>query len=156
PPGSPGCGTRGSVWPLAPQCARRGGSVVEDGEAFGVDESEIATKAIRQYGRALPFLVDFVASQRMTRTERAAYIDQRLAELYPHPAIPLDNTHPDTLLIAVLLSAQCTDKRVNLTTPKLFALAGTPEAMARRSVAEIDAIVRPCGLAPRKAQAIHA
>jgi endonuclease-3 len=91
-----------------------------------------------------------------TRDARAAFIDRRLAELYPNPAIPLDHTDAYTLLVAVLLSAQCTDKRVNLTTPRLFALASTPEAMARLTVDQIDAIVRPCGLAPRKAQAIHA
>ena len=92
----------------------------------------------------------------MTRAERAAYIDRRLEELYPNPAIPLDHTDAYTLLVAVLLSAQCTDKRVNLTTPALFAKARTPEAMARLSVDEINAIVRPCGLAPRKAEAIRA
>jgi endonuclease-3 len=91
-----------------------------------------------------------------TRDARAAVIDRRLAELYPNPAIPLDHTDAYTLLVAVLLSAQCTDKRVNLTTPRLFALASTPEAMTRLTVDQIDAIVRPCGLAPRKAQAIHA
>ncbi len=91
-----------------------------------------------------------------TREARAAYVDRRLAELYPSPAIPLDHKDPYTLMIAVLLSAQCTDKRVNLTTPKLFALADTPEKMARLTVDEINAIVRPCGLAPRKAQAIQA
>jgi endonuclease-3 len=69
--------------------------------------------------------------------------------------VPLDHKNAYTLLIAVLLSAQCTDKRVNLVTPALFKLADTPAAMARRTVAEIDAIVRPCGLAPRKAQAIR-
>lgn len=90
-----------------------------------------------------------------TREARAAYIDRRLAELYPQTPVPLDHTNAFTLLIAVLLSAQCTDKRVNLTTPRLFALADTPARMARLSVAEIDAIVRPCGLAPRKAEAIH-
>jgi endonuclease III len=91
-----------------------------------------------------------------TRQARAAFVDQRLAELYPAPAIPLDHKDAYTLLVAVVLSAQCTDKRVNLITPRLFALADTPEKMVRLSVAEIDAIVRPCGLAPRKAQAIHA
>jgi endonuclease-3 len=91
-----------------------------------------------------------------TREARAAYIDRRLAELYPNPAIPLDHTNAFTLLVAVLLSAQCTDKRVNLTTPRLFALADTPAKMATLSVEDINAIVRPCGLAPRKAQAIHA
>jgi endonuclease III len=91
-----------------------------------------------------------------TRATRAAYIDRRLAELYPNPAIPLNHQDAYTLLVAVLLSAQCTDKRVNLTTPELFALANTPDAMARLPVDRINAIVRPCGLAPRKAQAIHA
>jgi endonuclease III len=90
-----------------------------------------------------------------TRAERAAYLDRRLAELYPATPIPLDHRDAYTLLIAVLLSAQCTDKRVNLTTPALFARAATPAEMVRLSVAEIDAIVRPCGLAPRKAEAIR-
>jgi endonuclease-3 len=89
-----------------------------------------------------------------TARQRADYVDRRLAELYPHPAIPLDHSDAYTLLIAVLLSAQCTDKRVNLVTPALFARARTPEAMARLPVAEVEAIVRPCGLAPRKARAI--
>jgi endonuclease-3 len=90
-----------------------------------------------------------------TREARAAHLDRRLAELYPATPVPLDHKDAFTLLIAVLLSAQCTDKRVNLTTPALFALADTPEKMARLSVAQIDAIVRPCGLAPRKATAIR-
>lgn len=91
----------------------------------------------------------------MTKTQRAAFVDRRLAELYPAPAIPLQHRDPFTLLVAVVLSAQCTDKCVNQITPRLFARADTPAAMARLSVPEIDAIVRPCGLAPRKAQAIH-
>lgn len=91
----------------------------------------------------------------MTLTERAAHLDRRLAELYPTTPIPLDHTSPYTLLVAVLLSAQCTDKRVNLQTPGLFAKADTPEKMVRLSVEEIDSHVRPCGLAPRKAQAIR-
>lgn len=91
-----------------------------------------------------------------TREARAAFVDRRLAELYPAPPIPLEHRDAYTLLIAVLLSAQCTDKRVNLTTPALFALAETPAKMAGLTVAQIDAIVRPCGLAPRKAQAIQA
>ncbi len=90
-----------------------------------------------------------------TRADRAAHLDRRLAELYPETPVPLDHRDAYTLLIAVLLSAQCTDKRVNLTTPALFKLADRPEAMARLTVAQIDAIVRPCGLAPRKAQAIR-
>jgi endonuclease-3 len=91
-----------------------------------------------------------------TRKARAAFVDQTLAGLYPSPAIPLDHKDAYTLLVAVLLSAQCTDKRVNQTTPRLFALADTPAKMSRLTVDQIDEIVRPCGLAPRKAQAIHA
>jgi len=91
----------------------------------------------------------------MTRAERCAHLLTRLDELYPTVEVPLDHEDPYTLLIAVLLSAQCTDKRVNLTTPALFAMANTPAAMVEHSIEEIDAIVRPCGLAPRKATAIH-
>lgn len=90
----------------------------------------------------------------MTRSERGTYVEARLAELYPETPIPLDHTDAYTLLVAVLLSAQCTDKRVNLVTPALFELASTPQEMAKRSVDEINQIVRPCGLAPRKATAI--
>ncbi|MEZ5275451.1 MAG: endonuclease III [Opitutaceae bacterium] len=90
----------------------------------------------------------------MTKSERAAYVDRRLAELYPDPPIPLDHTDPFTLLVAVLLSAQCTDVRVNRTTPGLFARASTPEAMMRVPVEEIETIIRPCGLAPAKARGI--
>lgn len=90
----------------------------------------------------------------MNKRQRAAFIQQRLAELYPQPPIPLQHKDPYTLLIAVLLSAQCTDERVNKVTPALFALADNPAAMAQHKVAEVEAIVRPCGLAPRKASAI--
>ena len=91
----------------------------------------------------------------MKLKERIEFIDQKLDELYPNPPIPLDHSDPYTLLIAVLLSAQCTDARVNKVTPKLFHLADTPEKMASKSVDKINEIVRPCGLAPRKANAIH-
>ena len=91
----------------------------------------------------------------MTRKQRAEHVASRLAELYPAPPIPLLHHDPYTLLVAVLLSAQCTDKRVNLVTPALFARAADAAAMARVPVAEIEAIVRPCGLAPRKARAIR-
>lgn len=90
-----------------------------------------------------------------TAAARAAHIDRRLAELYPETPVPLDHTSPYTLLVAVLLSAQCTDKRVNLQTPGLFAKADTPRKMVGLTVEEIDSHVRPCGLAPRKAQAIR-
>lgn len=90
----------------------------------------------------------------MTKQERADFIVQRLEELYPETPIPLDHTDPYTLLVAVLLSAQCTDLRVNQVTPALFELANTPEAMMQVPVEEIKAIIRPCGLSPRKSQAI--
>ena len=91
----------------------------------------------------------------MTRAERAAHVDRRLEELYPETPIPLDHRDPFTLLIAVLLSAQCTDARVNTVTPALFKLADTPAEMAKVPVEKIKEIIRPCGLSPRKSQAIH-
>jgi len=91
-----------------------------------------------------------------TRKERAEYIARRLDELYPDIPIPLDHTDPFTLLIAVLLSAQCTDKRVNMVTPALFAKASSPQAMARLSVEEIKACIATCGLANSKAKNIKA
>ena len=90
----------------------------------------------------------------MNRAERAALIDRRLAELYPETPVPLDHRDAFTLLIAVLLSAQCTDRRVNQVTPRLFALADTPAAMARVPEERIREIIRPCGLSPQKARAI--
>jgi endonuclease-3 len=90
----------------------------------------------------------------MNRAERAALIDRRLAGLYPETPVPLDHRDAFTLLIAVLLSAQCTDRRVNLVTPRLFALADNPAAMARVPEERIREIIRPCGLSPQKARAI--
>lgn len=90
----------------------------------------------------------------MTKQERADYVRKRLAQLYPHPPIPLDHSDAFTLLIAVLLSAQCTDVRVNQVTPALFRLGRTPKQLAAAPLAEIEAIVRPCGLGPQKARAI--
>lgn len=83
-----------------------------------------------------------------------ATIRRILNKLFPNPPIPLKHTSHYTLLIAVLLSAQCTDKKVNEVTPKLFAKAETPDQMAQLSVAQIQSIIRPCGLAPTKAKAI--
>ena len=91
----------------------------------------------------------------MKKNERATIISARLDELYPDPPVPLDHTDPYTLLIAVLLSAQCTDERVNQVTPKLFKLADTPTKMAMRTVEEIRDIIKPCGLSPQKSKAIH-
>lgn len=90
----------------------------------------------------------------MTKQERADYIVQRLEELYPETPIPLDHKDAYTLLIAVLLSAQCTDVRVNQVTPALFDLADNPYDMARVPVEDIKEIIRPCGLSPRKSKAI--
>jgi endonuclease-3 len=90
----------------------------------------------------------------MLKKERAAYIAQRLEELYPEPPIPLDHKDPYTLLVAVLLSAQCTDARVNQITPALFELADNTFDMAKQNVEIIRAIIRPCGLSPQKSSAI--
>ena len=90
----------------------------------------------------------------MLKKERAAFIQKRLNELYPAPPIPLAHKDPYTLLIAVLLSAQCTDERVNQITPQLFALADTPESMATLPVETIRKVIKPCGLSPRKSRAI--
>jgi endonuclease III len=73
---------------------------------------------------------------------------------FPNPEIPLSHLNPFTFLIAVLLSAQCTDARVNLITPALFAKASSPEKMVLLSIEEIEALIRPCGLAPKKSKAI--
>ena len=91
----------------------------------------------------------------MLKQERADYIRTRLEALYPETPVPLDHKDPYTLLVAVLLSAQCTDVRVNQVTPALFDLADSPESMAKVPVPAIEQIVRPCGLAPRKAKAIR-
>ncbi len=91
----------------------------------------------------------------MTKQQRATFLLQKLEELFPETPIPLDHKDPYTLLIAVLLSAQCTDVQVNKITPALFKKADSPQKMIKLSVQEIEDIVRPCGLAPRKAKAIH-
>lgn len=90
----------------------------------------------------------------MTRQERADAIAIILEDLYPEVPIPLDHEDPYTLLVAVLLSAQCTDKRVNQVTPALFDLANNPYDMVNQDVEDIKAIIRPCGLSPRKSKAI--
>ena len=90
----------------------------------------------------------------MKRHERAAIVLKRLNDLYPNPPIPLHHFDSYSLLIAVLLSAQCTDERVNQVTPALFELADNPQAMAKVPVDKIRDIIRPCGLSPRKSKAI--
>jgi endonuclease-3 len=90
----------------------------------------------------------------MTKKEKAIYIVQELEKLYPETPVPLDHTDAYTLLIAVLLSAQCTDVRVNQITPLLFARANNPFDMVKLTVEEIQEIIRPCGLSPMKSKGI--
>jgi len=91
----------------------------------------------------------------MTKQERVTFVINTLKELYPTIPIPLDHKDPYTLLIAVLLSAQCTDVRVNKITPILFAKADNPYDMVKMSIEEIAEIIRPCGLSPMKSKGIH-
>lgn len=90
----------------------------------------------------------------MLKQERADYIRKKLQQLYPQPPIPLKHSDSYTLLVAVLLSAQCTDERVNKVTPALWKLANNPFDMARVPVSKIQEIIRPCGLSPQKSKAI--
>lgn len=87
-------------------------------------------------------------------TNKAKYIIKTLDDLFPNPPIPLNHSDDYTLLVAVLLSTQCTDKRVNQITPKLFSLADNPQKMAKIPVNSIKEIIKPCGLSNKKAQAI--
>ena len=91
----------------------------------------------------------------MTRAEKARRIQRILDRLYPDADKPLDHVDPYSLLVAVVLSAQCTDERVNRVTPELFARAATPQQMLQLSVPQIRRIIRSCGLAPSKARAIR-
>ena len=91
----------------------------------------------------------------MTKKEKAVYIVNELEKLYPTTPVPLNHSDPFTLLIAVLLSAQCTDERVNKITPLLFSKATTPAEMILLTVEEIREIIKPCGLSPKKSSAIH-
>tara|TARA_R110000868_G_scaffold270271_3_gene529615 strand:+ start:455 stop:1117 length:663 start_codon:yes stop_codon:yes gene_type:complete len=91
----------------------------------------------------------------MTKREKVEFVIESLEDLYPETPIPLDHQDPYTLLIAVLLSAQCTDERVNKITPLLFEKANNPYDMAKLSQEEIQAIIRPCGLSPMKSKGIY-
>jgi len=91
----------------------------------------------------------------MTKTEKVADILRLLDKYIPHPEIPLQHKDAYTLLISVLLSAQCTDERVNKTTPTLFKRADNPYAMVKLSIDEIREIIKPCGLSPMKSKGIH-
>ena len=91
----------------------------------------------------------------MNKQEKVQFVIDTLQEIYPEIPIPLDHKDPYTLLIAVLLSAQCTDVRVNQITPILFAKADNPFDMVKMSVEEIKEIIRPCGLSPMKSKGIY-
>ena len=91
----------------------------------------------------------------MNKKEKVQFVIEKLEELFPKTPVPLNHKDPYTLLIAVLLSAQCTDERVNLITPKLFVKADCPEKMIKLSVKEIEDIIRPCGLSPMKSKGIY-
>ena len=90
----------------------------------------------------------------MKKKERALFVEKKLAELYPNPKAPLDHSNAFTLLIAVLLSAQTTDKRVNVVTKELFKLAPNPEKMLKLGEKKVYEYIKTCGLAPKKAKAI--
>ena len=90
----------------------------------------------------------------MTKSERAQVVLKILNKTYPKTPIPLDHKDNFTLLVAVLLSAQCTDKRVNQVTPKLFKIASNPQKMSKLSQNQIYKIIKPCGLGPKKSKAI--
>ncbi|KZN47231.1 endonuclease III [Pseudoalteromonas luteoviolacea] len=95
-----------------------------------------------------------MTEKNLLKAERVSYILEELQARYPNPPIPLDHNDPYTLLVAVLLSAQCTDERVNKVTPALWQLADNPFDMAKQSVEDIQNIIRPCGLSPQKSKAI--
>ena len=95
-----------------------------------------------------------MSGEEVRKNERVDFIQEKLDELYPTTPIPLDHTNNFTLLVAVLLSAQCTDERVNKITPTLFDKADNPFDMIKLSVEEIREIIKPCGLSPRKSKAI--
>jgi endonuclease-3 len=90
----------------------------------------------------------------MNKNEKAHLVQRTLDKLFPNPEIPLNHSNDFTMLIAVLLSAQCTDERVNKTTPELFQLADNPYDMVKIPQKKLEAIIRPCGLAPKKSKAI--
>lgn len=91
----------------------------------------------------------------MTKKEKVVFIQDKLNELFPHPDIPLQHKDAFTLLVSVVLSAQCTDERVNLVTPNLFKKADDPFKMAKMRVDDIREIIKPCGLSPAKSKALQ-
>lgn len=95
-----------------------------------------------------------MTTKNLLKSERVAYILAELQKRYPNPPIPLEHSDSYTLLVAVLLSAQCTDERVNQVTPSLWQLADNPFDMAQQAVEDIKAVIRPCGLSPQKSKAI--
>ncbi len=112
----------------------------------------IALRFIHQFAHSL---IHSLTNWLMLKQEITTFITNTLEELYPETPVPLSHKDPYTLLIAVLLSAQCTDERVNKITPLLFAEADNPQDMVKLEVEHIKSIIRPCGLSPRKSKAIH-
>lgn len=96
----------------------------------------------------------YTSDELMTKAEKVNYVMDELEKLFPETPVPLDHQNPYTLLVAVLLSAQCTDERVNKITPLLFGRADNPYDMAKVPVEEVKEIIRPCGLSPAKSKAI--
>ena len=90
----------------------------------------------------------------MRKKDRTLFIMERLGELYPDPEPPLHHSNNFELLVAVLLSAQCTDERVNRVTPQLFSGGGNPSALLQLGISKVQEIIRPCGLSPKKSSAI--
>lgn len=123
-------------------------------KAAGLDRAASGRCAPASRGSCLPHITSYPLVA-VKRQERADYIARRLEDFFPEVEKPLKHEDPYTLLVAVVLSAQCTDRRVNEVTPRLFARADTPEKMARLGVRAIRSIIRPCGLAPAKSKALH-
>jgi endonuclease-3 len=135
------------VWQYAPT-----GRIAMRDICICIGQWPLATGHWPQQHEDIPFFFHYFCW--MNKAEKVRFLIDTLENLYPETPIPLDHKDPYTLLVAVLLSAQCTDVRVNLVTPELFGLADTPEKMRHIPVEDIKAIIRPCGLSPRKSKAI--
>ena len=138
----------------APATVHLGGVGVLAEDGFPIRRSHPATQPVNKSSWAFAFISRRFTVDFMTRQQRADYVARELAKLYPTTPIPLDHTDAFTLLVAVVLSAQCTDKKVNEVTPALFAVAGTPAKMAALSVDKVLGLIRQLGLAPQKSKAL--
>lgn len=132
----------------------RGGVGVLAEHAFPIRRRHHAPPVVNKSSWAFTFNKAKIRAISMVRQKRADYVARELARLYPATPIPLDHTDDFTLLVAVVLSAQCTDKKVNEITPALFKEGGTPAAMAALSVEKVYGLIRQLGLAPQKSKAL--